>query len=227
MIRALTAAALSSFCILISASPAFADKTGTPNIDFGDDTGRFANDSECDDPRFEGPGAAHPSVNRDMFRDASDCRRLFDGGEITLIASAEPQRPPLRVDGIQFGSDTSEWALDDECDDPRFSGSDMAFGTLDPSNAYADRSDCLAAWQAGRLTYNADWRFSDTPPPSAAQIDAIDFGEDTSDWIFDYECDDPRFEGIGMAVSPLASDIRSDATDCRMMFMMGQVVLKK
>ena len=36
----------------ITVAPAFA----APKFSFGDDTGSYANDGECDDPRFSGPG---------------------------------------------------------------------------------------------------------------------------------------------------------------------------
>ena len=45
---------------------------------------------------------------------------------------------------------------------------------------------------------------------------SIDFGDDSSMWANDGECDDPRFQGSGMAMTLLDSDIRRDATDCRL-----------
>ena len=93
----------------------------------------------------QGAGMAGTTYDVDAFRAAQDCRTLFEAGNITLISEDRAQRPPLRIDGIQFGSDTSDWARDGECDDPRFSGEGMAHGTLSADNAYADRTDCLAA----------------------------------------------------------------------------------
>jgi hypothetical protein len=43
----------------------------------------------------------------------------------------------------------------------------------------------------------------------------IQFGDDSSEWSFDGECDDPRFEGRGMASALLDEDRFRDATDCR------------
>ncbi|MEO0465787.1 MAG: hypothetical protein AAF216_04540 [Pseudomonadota bacterium] len=225
MIRFTTAAA----ALALAGLPLIAAAQGADveTIDFGDDTSMWANDGECDDPRFEGSGMAVPAVDADRFKDAADCREQYELGNITLGSQSEAERPALRVDGIQFGSDTSEWSMDGECDDPRFAGEGMAFGTLLPEDAYADRSDCLEAWEAGGLTYDSEWRFSNTPPPTAAEIDAIDFGDDTSDWTFDYECDDPRFEGPGMALDPVETDVKADASDCRSLFMMGQVTYGK
>ena len=55
----------------------------------------------------------------------------------------------------------------------------------------------------------------------------IDFGDDSSEWSNDGECDDPRFEGPGMTVTPLLdSDIRADATDCRTAFEAGRLTLR-
>ena len=46
-------------------------------IDFGDDLSTWANDQECDDPRFTGEGMASTLVESDRLHDASDCRSLF------------------------------------------------------------------------------------------------------------------------------------------------------
>ena len=37
------------------------------DVDFGDDASRWANDGECDDPRFEGNGMAPALINEDRF----------------------------------------------------------------------------------------------------------------------------------------------------------------
>ncbi|MEM6666259.1 MAG: hypothetical protein AAF638_07625 [Pseudomonadota bacterium] len=219
------AAALALACSPLATS--WAQEVDADAIDFGDDTSMWAMDDECDDPRFEGPGMAVPAIDADRFKDATDCQAAFEAGTVTLIAQSEAARPALRIDGIQFGSDTSQWSLDGECDDPRFAGEGMAAGLLLPEDAYADRTDCLAAWEAGGLTYNAQWRFTDNPPPTAAEIDEIDFGEDTSDWTYDGECDDPRFNGAGMALDPVETDVKADASDCRTLFMMGQITYGK
>lgn len=56
--------------------------------DFGDNTSEWANDGECDDPRFEGPGVADVLLDEDRGHDAADCRKLFDAGRITLRSDA-------------------------------------------------------------------------------------------------------------------------------------------
>ncbi|MEM9738253.1 MAG: hypothetical protein AAF829_00135 [Pseudomonadota bacterium] len=219
----LKTAAIAAILFAGAIQPTFAQDASA--INFGNDSGAWAKDGECDDPRFVGQGVASVTEESDRFRDATDCRALFEKGVIQLDEGADLQPPPLRVDGIQFGSDVSNWARDGECDDPRFAGNGMASPPLQLDDAYADRSDCLSLWQSGSLTYNADWRAEVSPPPTAREIDAIDFGADTSDWAMDGECDDPRFEGRGMAAEPIADDLEADASDCRYMFMTGLISL--
>ncbi|MCC6001495.1 MAG: trypsin-like serine protease [Pararhodobacter sp.] len=55
----------------------------------GDDSCRWANDRECDDPQFGGTGACAPGT------DASDCRAMAMGGD-----------------------DSCQWAHDGQCDEP-------------------------------------------------------------------------------------------------------------
>ena len=58
--------------------------TRRESVDFGDDTSAWARDGECDDPRFEGPGMAAHSVEENLGRDATDCRRLFESGQLSV-----------------------------------------------------------------------------------------------------------------------------------------------
>ena len=56
-------------------------------VDFGNDNGDWANDDECDDPRFEGPGmTATPLLDEDIGHDASDCRAAYEAGELQLVS---------------------------------------------------------------------------------------------------------------------------------------------
>lgn len=61
-----------------------AQSGGNANIEWGDNTSRWANDGECDDPRFAGPGAAETLLDEDRFHDANDCRNLYMQGRIYL-----------------------------------------------------------------------------------------------------------------------------------------------
>jgi hypothetical protein len=117
---------------------------------------------------------------------------------------------------IAFGDDSSEWAFDGECDDPRFIGQGMA-DVLLGEDRFADATDCRALEEAGQIRL----RHGDESVPGA-----VDFGADTSDWIFDGECDDPRFIGQGMAEVLLEEDRLADATDCKTLYESGYIRLR-
>ena len=54
-------------------------------VDFGDDNGSWANDGECDDPRFTGPGMTTTTLlDEDILHDATDCRQAYEAGRLTL-----------------------------------------------------------------------------------------------------------------------------------------------
>ncbi len=69
-------------------------------IDFGDDSSEWANDGECDDPRFEGEGVASILLDQDLYRDATDCRDLYNRGRIDL---REVSRGPGSGNRIERG----------------------------------------------------------------------------------------------------------------------------
>ena len=148
--------------------------------DFGDNTSQWANDGECDDPRFEGEGAADTLLDEDLGHDATDCRKLFNAGSITV------RRAVAASNGaVNFGDDSSEWARDGECDDPRFEGEGSADTLLDGDNGH-DATDCRSLFGEGRIALRGG-------------TSGIDFGDDSSEWASDGECDDPRFAGDGRA----------------------------
>ncbi|HEY5622480.1 MAG TPA: hypothetical protein VIV14_01885 [Gammaproteobacteria bacterium] len=190
---------LTTFALLLVTGAAFAQG----NVDFGDDSGDWSNDGKCDDPRFAGDGMASILLDADRYRDATDCRNLYNKGSISLRADA----PDIVPDGIDYGDDSSTWAFDGECDDPRFEGDGMASVLLD-DDAYADATDCARLVGQGRIHLRTD---------------AFDFGDDSSTWAHDGECDDPRFEGEGMASYLIDSDRFHDATDCRNLFDQGRI----
>ena len=111
-------------------------------IDFGDDTGEWANDGVCDDPRFRGPSALNPDgatlPDERPMTDATDCRLLFERGEVWLVQD------------IDFGDDTSEWANDGECDDPRFDGFGASLTRLWQDELH-DASDCRQLFERGEV----------------------------------------------------------------------------
>ncbi|MFN7056767.1 S1C family serine protease [Hyphomonas sp.] len=177
--------------------------------DFGDDSGRFTEDGECDDPRFQGPGAS--SVG-EPGTDASDCAAAWAAGTITIDPDFDPEaaaraREVIVAGGIDFGDNTSTWANDGECDDPRFEGP----GTSGLSQLRTDASDCLAAWEAGKAVLRA---------PVNAGLPLPDFGDDSGSFVNDGECDDPRFEG---SATTTAGQPGTDASDCRFLWDLGLI----
>ncbi len=60
----------------------------------------------------------------------------------------------------------------------------------------------------------------------AAMAQSVPFGDDSSEWSNDGECDDPRFVGAGMTTTVLLDeDIKHDASDCRAAFEAGTITL--
>jgi hypothetical protein len=197
--------------------PVVEDVAAGGDIDFGADTSPWANDGECDDPRFAGQGMAAQPQESDVMADASDCRALFDAGSIEFLSI--PDHSADMVDsGLDFGDDSSPWANDGECDDPRFMGDGMAAQPQD-SDMFADAADCRALYDAGAISLINDGG------PSPDVGGAVDFGADSSQWINDGECDDPRFAGEGMAAVLLDEDRFADATDCRTLYEAGMIAL--
>ncbi len=175
------------------------------SIDFGDDSNQYANDGECDDPRFAGPGVASVLLDEDLGRDATDCRQLFESGEIYLIASTDST--PAQQD-TYFGNNTSRWANDGECDDPRFMGIGMA-SQLDATDLGRDATDCKNLVDEGKVEIITGAN--------------VDYGDDSSEWANDGECDDPRFAGPGSAIKLDPRNFGRDASDCQMLVQSGQI----
>ena len=106
-------------------------------ISFGDDTSQWANDGECDDPRFEGPGMAPTSLEEDLLRDATDCRVLFERGEVWL---AETDRESFGA--LAVGDDGGYAAAYDHHSQAEADTAALnACGTLAPSCVITARFD--------------------------------------------------------------------------------------
>ncbi len=71
-------------------------------IDFGDDSSFWANDGECDDPRFAGPGASSYMDENDLYRDATDCQILYDQGLVEFVNS-QPLQVNVQASRIERG----------------------------------------------------------------------------------------------------------------------------
>ena len=139
-----------------------------------------------------------------------------------LIAAMGNQ--PAAAQSFSFGDDASRFAKDGECDDMRFSGAGMTDTTLIDSDIMHDATDCRAAYNQGRLTFNGGRR-GGTPVSSGGNIQ---WGNDSSKYAKDGECDDKRFTGPGMTTTPLLdSDIQHDATDCRAAYNQGRLTLRQ
>lgn len=105
-------------------------------LEWGDNTGDYANDSACDDARFHSDGDDWSYQRNHVLHDANDCRSLYEAGEITLY--------------LDFGNNSGEYADDNTCDDNRFTGEGRSILTTD-SHVKRDAADCIAAYRAGRL----------------------------------------------------------------------------
>ncbi len=114
---------------------------------------------------------------------------------------------------VNFGNNTSEWAFDGECDDPRFVGQGMA-ATLLSEDAFADASDCRSLYQKGMIVLRGS---------GGTKTTSSRFGDNSSRWANDGECDDPRFYGRGMADTLLDEDMGADANDCSALYNAGAI----
>lgn len=132
------------FALAMIALPAAAQ-----SVAFGDDSGEYAMDGECDDPRFAGPGMATSLSAEHALRDAGDCQRLFGIGAIRLVRQ-KGEASVAECAAINFGDNSSRWANDGECDDQRFTGSRMA-EVLVPEDLRADANDCQKLCLAGEI----------------------------------------------------------------------------
>jgi|GEM_PF-2494677 len=80
--------------------------------------------------------------------------------------------------------------------------------------------------QAGKLDAGDERiRTNGAPGAETAEPTTLDFGDDSSEWSHDGECDDPRFHGYGMASTTVEADALRDATDCRAAFNKGSITL--
>lgn len=69
-----------------------------------------------------------------------------------LVACGETTAPVTTATVIDFGNNSSQWALDGECDDPRFIGPASAT-TLLAEDAFRDATDCKLAFELGLVAY--------------------------------------------------------------------------
>ena len=133
--------------------------------------------------------------------------------------AAEAEAVRATEAGIDFGDDSGDYANDGDCDDIRFEG-DRGGGAIDSnSHIMRDATDCRNLFRAGRISYTGR---------AAGAASGIDFGDDSGDYTNDGDCDDTRFEGDRGSAAWEANDdyVRRDATDCRNLFLAGQIWLR-
>ena len=174
---------------------------------FGNDSGFFARDDECDDPRFEDnpnkeAGMADSPDRDGLGRDRSDCESLLNEERVQWI----------KININKFGNNSGLYSYDGECDDPRFENNPNSEETgmadsLLRNDATKDAFDCARAHAKERIRW--------------VEVSKDDnFGDDSGDFSYDGECDDPRFENnpdseeTGMADSLSWGDVAKDAFDC-------------
>ncbi len=95
-----------SLAILVFLRPSYSQQRAWLDgpVEFGDDSGEWAKDGECDDPRFEGEGSANTLVGADLYRDATDCQTLLGEGrvrfrtDVAIGSTATLTAPPGRVE---------------------------------------------------------------------------------------------------------------------------------
>jgi hypothetical protein len=124
------------------------------SIKFGDDSGDYAHDNECDDRRFQGTAMASQLDWTAVGKDASDCRSLMEAGRISLWSDDEARAATL-CSAIKWGDDSSEYANDGTCDDPRFEGRGAA-DLIYSDDEGRDASDCRYLCEYG-LVYLRDY----------------------------------------------------------------------
>ena len=122
-------------------------------FDYGSDWSKWANDGECDDLRFMGEGTDKKLLTDDLYGDATDCKTLEAEGRVTIRTVYSPEYAagaPYDASHVDFGDNTSSYANDDRCDDPRFEGPGAASVLLE-SDEYHDGDDCKAQYEAGTV----------------------------------------------------------------------------
>ena len=117
---------------------------------FGDDSGELANDGECDDRRFFGPGLANAISWASTGRDASDCSQAYLDGQVRLW-NPDAAAAATLCQAIDIGDDSGEYPNDGECDDYRFEGRGVGM-RLSRATIGQDASDCRQLCIYGTLS---------------------------------------------------------------------------
>ncbi len=121
---------------------------------------------------------------------------------------------------VKFGDNKSEYANDGECDDRRFIGQGMAT-SLDEDDNFHDANDCRKLYRAGMIKLT-----SEKLGRAATNCSKIKFGNNSSKWARDGECDDARFDGPGSDGIIAVDDVMKDARDCKRQCQAGNIWLR-
>ncbi len=107
---------------------------------YGDNSGEYTRDGECDDRRFVGGAMAASLGWGSTGRDAADCRDAAEAGLISLWDQQLAAEQTV-CSAIDFGDDSSEYANDGTCDDNRFEGRGSA-SLITSGYEGRDATDC-------------------------------------------------------------------------------------
>ncbi|PVA07249.1 trypsin-like serine peptidase [Thalassorhabdomicrobium marinisediminis] len=203
----------------------------------GNNTCRWSNDGECDDPALGGTGAC------DSGTDATDCLARVDQGT-ALVPMTDPiQLTPSapQVGLVPMSADSCEYAHDNECDEARYGGGgycetgtdtsdcrQLAAGIDDDSCRWANDGACDEARYGGggQCRDGTDATdcslYGNSPDARARLLDLVPgdlrarLGDDSCEYANDGECDDAAFGGTVYCASG------TDASDCRALALGGE-----
>lgn len=136
--------------VLAMVSAGAVSAKGATELDFGDDSGTYASDGECDDARFVGPGVSEYALVENIGKDATDCAEKFAAGDAKVSRYYD-----INGGQIDFGDDEGEYVNDGECDDVRFTGDypDMVYIADDIGH---DASDCRTLYKSGKVVWQGN-----------------------------------------------------------------------
>lgn len=130
-----------------------AGPAGNGAMAMGDNSSPFANDGECDDPRFIGAGMAS-ALNTDWIgKDAADCQSLLDAGRVQPNPLFDT---PANDAAINYGDDSGSYPNDGECDDIRFTGEYASAMVYIVDEIGHDATDCRNAVQSGQARWQGN-----------------------------------------------------------------------
>lgn len=116
---------------------------------YGNNSGNYARDNECDDRRFVGSSMATSLGWESIGRDAADCRAGVESGALTLWDQAAAAEQTV-CEAIDFGNDNFDSANDGTCDDFRFEGLGEASHIFADATG-GDATDCKRLCDMGMI----------------------------------------------------------------------------